>query len=173
MPRLNRLAQAGAAISGLARALGLHRKTVRVWLRRDAPPSWQRRRAVPTVLDPYRDELERRWQAGCRNAAELARGLIRAGADVRPQVVRDWAMKRQRASTDVPDVLPRSVSAPLWKPPSVSRTTWLLQADPRSLGELDRHFLDRLQVEAPLLAQSAALALRFADLVRRRSGESP
>ncbi|MEH3063233.1 MAG: hypothetical protein PGN33_10940 [Methylobacterium radiotolerans] len=58
---------------------------------------------MPTILDPHRDHLEARWQAGCRNAAELARELIRSGAAVHPRVVRDWAMKRRRASSDVLD----------------------------------------------------------------------
>ncbi|MGU3480053.1 hypothetical protein [Methylobacterium sp. D48H] len=100
----------------MARALDLDRKTVRVWLRQDAPPSWRRYRIVPTSLDPYRNHLEARWQAGCRNAAELARGLIRAGADIRPRVVRDWAMKRRRASMDVTDATPGSTSALQWRP---------------------------------------------------------
>ena len=109
---LKRLAEAGASVAGMARALDLDRKTVRVRLRRDAPPAWHRRRAVPTMLDPYRADLEARWRAGCRNAAELARGLIRAGAAIRPRVMRDWAMKRRRASTDVLDALPGSVNLP-------------------------------------------------------------
>lgn len=78
---LKRLSEGGASVAGMA--LDLDRKTVRVWLRQDAPPSWRRRRTVPTILAPYRDHLEARWQAGCRNAAELARRLIRAGADIR------------------------------------------------------------------------------------------
>ena len=119
---LRRLAEAGASVAGMARALDLDPKTVRVWLGRDAPPAWQRRRAVPTILDPYRAELEARWQAGCRNAAELARGLIRAGAEIRPRVVRDWAMKRRRASTDLLDGVPGSASLPAWRSPSVHRT---------------------------------------------------
>lgn len=169
---LRRLAEAGASVAGMARALDLDPKTVRVWLGRDAPPAWHRRRTVTTILDPYRADLEARWQAGCRNAAELARGLIRAGAAIRPRVVRDWAMKRRRASTDVLDALPGSASLPAWRPPSVHRTTWLLQADLSALGEDDRRFLERLRAEAPSLAASVALGARFADLVRRRSGES-
>ncbi|MEE7459898.1 hypothetical protein MFUR16E_00315 [Methylobacterium fujisawaense] len=69
---LKRLAAAGASVAGRARALGLDRKTVRRWLRREAPPTWQRRRAVPTILDPHRDHLEARWQAGCRRARPRA-----------------------------------------------------------------------------------------------------
>ncbi|GEP07374.1 transposase [Methylobacterium oxalidis] len=169
---LRRLAEAGASVAGVARVLGLDRKTVRVWLRRDTPPSWQRGRAVPTILDPYRAELEARWQAGCRSAAELARGLIGAGAAVRPRVVRDWAMKRRRRSVDVLDTTPGSTSAPRWRPPSINRPTWLLQADPCTLGEDDRRFLVHLRTEAPDLRESAALARRFADLVRPQSSES-
>lgn len=169
---LRRLAKAGASVSGIARTLGLDRKTVRIWLRGDTPPSWQRRRVVPTVLDPYRADLEARWQSGCRNAAELARGLTRAGVDVRPRVVRDWAMKRRRASADTLDVMPGLSGAARWRPLSVDRTTRLLQADPDSLGQEDRCFLDRLRAVAPSLEESATLAARFANLVRRRSGES-
>lgn len=119
---LKRLSEGGASVAGPARALDLDRKTVRVWLRQDEPPSWQRRCTVPTFLDPYRDHLEARWQAGCRNAAELARGLIRAGADIRPRVVRNWAMKQRRASTDVMDSTPGSTSASRWRHPSINRT---------------------------------------------------
>ncbi len=169
---LKRLSESGASVAGMARALDLDRKTVRVWLRQDAPPSCRRRRTVPTILYPYRDHLEARWQAGCRNAAELARGLIRAGANIRPRVVRDWAMKRRRESADVMDATPGSMSAPRWRPPSINRTAWLLQADPSALIADDRRFLDRLRVEAPDLAKSVAVATLFADLVRRRSGES-
>ncbi|WP_407530180.1 ISL3 family transposase [Methylobacterium oryzisoli] len=169
---LKRLAEGGASVSGMARALGLDRKTVRVWLARDAPPSWRRRRVVPTILDPYRADLEARWQAGCHNAAELARALIRAGADVRPRVVRDWAMKRRREAMDVLDAVPGSPSTPRWRPPSAERTARLLQADPSTLGEIDRRFVEGLRAEAPALVESAVLAIRFADLVRRRSCES-
>ncbi|WP_139215741.1 hypothetical protein [Methylobacterium sp. UNC300MFChir4.1] len=123
---------------------------------------------MPTILDPYRDHLEARWQAGCRNAAELARGLIRAGADIHPRVVRDWAMKRRRARTDVVDVTPGSMSAPRWRPPSIDRTAWLLQADPSKIVADDHGFLDRLRVEAPDQAKSVAVATLFADEVRRR-----
>src|SRR3712207_8357463 len=55
----------------LFRSLGMDRKTVRSWLHRDGPPSW-RKPPRPTVLDPHRAYLERRWREGCRNAAELA-----------------------------------------------------------------------------------------------------
>lgn len=124
----------------------------------------------PAQAQPaYRTDLEARWWATCHNAAELARALIRAGADVRPRVGRDWAMKRRQEEADVLDAAP---SPPRWRPPSADRTARFLQADPSTLSEVDRRFLAGLRAEAPVLVEIAALVICFAALVRRRSHES-
>jgi transposase len=167
---LTRLAAAGASVSGMARALGMDRKTVRSWLRRGGPPSW-RKPPRATVLDPHRAYLEQRWQEGCRNAAELARELGRLGADVRPRVVRDWAMRRRRAGADVLDAgaNPRTLGG---REPSVNQATRLLQADTGTLDGDDRRFVERLRADAPLLSRTVDLARRLANLLRRQSAES-
>jgi transposase len=113
---------------------------------------------------------ERRWQEGCRNAAELARELARRGVEVRPRVVRDWAMKRRRASADALDPTAGS-GAPRWRPPSVNRTTRLLQAEPSTLTGEDQRFVERLRADAPALSRAVALAGRLANLLRRQSAE--
>lgn len=166
---LTRLAAAGASVSGMARALGMDRKTVRSWLRRDGPPLW-RKPPRPTELDPHRVYLERRWREGCRNAAELARELGRLGAGVRPRVVRDWAMKRRRAGADAldADAGPKLGG----REPSLNRATRLLQADAGTLDGDDRRFVERLRADAPSLSRTVDLAKRLADLLRRRSAES-
>jgi hypothetical protein len=69
---LTRSVAAGASVAGVARSLGMDRKTARRWLRPTGPPLW-RKPPRPTVLDPHRAYLEQRWREGCRNAAELAR----------------------------------------------------------------------------------------------------
>ena len=58
--------------------------------------------------------------------------------------------------------------------PSINWSAWLLQAEPITLVADDRPFLDRLRVEAPDPGESVAVAMPFADPVRRRrrSGES-
>jgi transposase len=166
---LTRLVAAGASVAGVARSLGMDHKTVRRWLRRTGPPLW-RKPPRPTVLDSHRAYLEQRWQEGCRNAAELARELRYRGAEVRPRVVRDWAMKRRRASADALDA-GGSPEAPRWRPPSVNRTTRLLQADLTTLGGQDRCFVERLRAEAPALARAVALVGRLANLLRQQSAE--
>jgi transposase len=166
---LTRLVAAGASVAGVARSLGMDRKTVRRWLRRTGPPLW-RKPPRPTVLDPHRAYLEQRWQEGCRNAAELARELHRRGAELRPRVVRDWAMKRRRASTDALDAGAGS-GASRWRPSSVNRTTRLLQTDPSTLTGEDQRFVERLRADAPALSRAVALAGRLAKLLRRQSAE--
>jgi len=167
---LTRLFEAGASVAGLARGLGMDRKTVRRWLRREEPPLWKKPPRA-TLLDPHRPYLERRWDKGCRNAAQLARELNRLGADVRPRVVRDWAMRRRREGADALDA--GSVMAgPRWRSPSVNRTTRLLQADPGTLTGEDRRFRDRLLADAPALSRAVDLTARLACLLRRRSDES-
>ncbi len=56
--------------------------------------------ARPSVIDPHRAYLDRRWAEGCRNGAELARELDRLGARIKPRVVRAWATVRRRAGAD-------------------------------------------------------------------------
>lgn len=167
---LLRLHEAGASVSGMARALRLDRKTVRCWLREGGPPSWRTPRR-PTLIDPHVPYLEQCWSEGCRNAAELARELVRQGSDVRPRVVRAWATNRRR--TD-PDTLDAGVSEAVgrWKAPTINRTAFLLQADRTALRQEDRAFVDRLLEKAPGLAAVATLVDRLARLLRQQSSES-
>src|ERR687894_6816 len=109
-------------------------------LRSEVTPHKLRR---PTVIDPHAAYLEQRWSEGCRNAAELGRELTRRGAVVSPRVVRDWAMRRRRTSADALDA-GSSAAGSRWKPPTINRTAFLLQADLPSLEQEDRAFVERL-----------------------------
>jgi transposase len=167
---LLRLHDAGASISGMARALRLDRKTVRRWLSEGGPPSCRKPRR-PTLIDPHGPYLEQRWSEGCRNASELARELARRGCDVRPRVVRAWATKRRRADADALDA-GVSEAAGRWKAPTINRTAFLLQADRTVLRQENRAFIDRLLEKTPGLAAAANLADRLARLLRQQSSES-
>jgi transposase len=164
-----RLHAAGASKSALARRFGMTKKTVRRWLRAEAPPDW-RKPPRPTLLDPWRGHLERRWREGCRNAAELAREIDRLGAAVKPRLVRAWATARRKLDPDSLDAPPGAVA--LGPPPSFTRIARLVQADPLALEPEDRAFVERLLARSPEIAAAAAVARRFADLLRRRSDET-
>ncbi|SDD96523.1 transposase [Belnapia rosea] len=111
-----RLHAAGASISAISRQVGADRKTLRQWLQASAMPTW-RRPPRGSLLDPYREHLERRWAAGCCNAAQLWRELAVLGFPGRPAIVRAWATQRRRAGHS-PGRAPVMADGRPWRPPS-------------------------------------------------------
>ncbi|MDP4026452.1 ISL3 family transposase [Methylobacterium sp. NEAU 140] len=167
---LLRLHAAGASVAGLARHLDLDRKTVRRWLRRDEPPTWAKP-PRPSVIDPYRAYLDRRWSEGCRNGAALARELDQLGARIKPRVVRAWATARRRVGADRLD---HGIAGapPAWKPPGTRRIAQLLQGGTGASDGEDGVFIEHLRRQAPSLADAAELAVRFAAMLRGQSAEA-
>jgi transposase len=76
----------------IARSFGLARKTVRRWI---SAHSFSERRLSchSSTIDQRRNYLERRWQQGCHNAAQLWRELGEQGFDGQSRTVRDWSRK--------------------------------------------------------------------------------
>jgi len=138
---------------------------VRRWLRAgEAVP--YRRDPGRSLLDRHLGHVERRWAEGCRNAAELWRGLreergFQGGYDV----VRRWAT-RHRASQAAGSLPARSL--PSWRVPSARRAARLLTTDPAALSGTDRRFVRALVALSPDIRLAADLANDFARLVRER-----
>ncbi len=68
----------GVSLRAIARRLGMHRGTVRRWLHAGSFPEHARRHATNGV-DPFVDDLRRRWDEGCRNAARLTEEIRAPG----------------------------------------------------------------------------------------------
>src|SRR3954467_5578392 len=85
-----RLREQGMTIRGVARALGVGRKTVRRWLRAGHAPTWRHADRGRSSLDPFRDYLETRWAAGCRNGTGLWREIRERGFTGQSGIVRQW-----------------------------------------------------------------------------------
>jgi transposase len=164
-----RLHAAGASLSATSRQLGLDRKTLRHWLQAGAVPTWRKPRRG-SLLNPYRDHLERRWGEGCHNAARLWRELAALGFPGRPALVRAWATERRRVASNGFRA-PVTAEGKPWRPPSGRRVARLLMADARTLSRPDRAFATRLLEEVPALAVTIAAAKRLEAVLRRRSDE--
>ncbi|SDB74639.1 ISL3 family transposase [Belnapia rosea] len=165
-----RLHAAGASLSAISRQLGADRKTLRRWLRAGTVPSWQQPRRG-SVLDPYRDHLERRWAEGCHNAARLWRELAALGFSGHGAIVRSWATEHRRTEPNETRAT-RTVGGKPWRPPSGRRVARLLMAEPRTLSRPDRAFIARLLEDVPALAATVAAAKRLEGVLRKRSGET-
>ncbi|MDO9714446.1 ISL3 family transposase [Paracraurococcus lichenis] len=165
-----RLHAAGASISAIARQLGLDRKTLRHWLQAGTVPTWHKPRRG-SMLDPYRDHLERRWSEGCHNAARLWQELVALGFPGRTAIVGAWATERRRAAP-TGSSMPVTAEGKPWRPPSGRRVVRLLMADARNLSPPDRAFAAQLLKEEPGLEITVAAAKRLQALLRRRSEET-
>ncbi|HYQ92411.1 MAG TPA: ISL3 family transposase [Candidatus Competibacteraceae bacterium] len=166
--RYTELAQrraAGQSIRQIARELGLGYKTARRWWRAGHAPTGQRP-SRPSELDPYRAYLQRRWQEGCHNAAQLWRELTNQGFAGCASSVRQWAgRRRQRASSPSPGATAARLP---WTPPSSRRMVRLVLAEAGQLSDADGQFVSTLLAHSPELARVVDLARRFRGMVQQR-----
>ncbi len=123
-----------------------------------------------SLLDPYRDHLERRWSEGCHNAARLWQELVALGFPGRPTIVGAWATERRRAAPNRYRT-PATAEGKPWRPPSGRRVARLLMADARALSSPDQTFAMRLLEEVPTLAATIDAAKRLEAVLCRRSDE--
>lgn len=165
-----RLHAAGASLSTISRRVCADRKTLRQWLRAGAMPTWHHPRRG-SVLDSYREHLDRRWTEGCHNAAQLWRELITLGFTGRAALVRAWATARRKADPSMAR-LPRTRSGKPWRPPSSRRIARLIMLEPRTLSRPDRAFAERLLKDIPRLAATVAAAKRIERVLRKQSDET-
>ena len=157
---------AGASIKRIADELGTERKTVRRWLRLGHAPLWQQP-SGDSILDPFVEFLTRRWNEGCRNAAQLWRELVQLGFRGRPSTVRHWLGKHHRHAPEQ-EGLPAGARPPVWPVPRGYRLARLLMADTATLSAEDKLLKIRLLEDAPALNAAIAWAQQFNALLRHK-----
>ncbi len=89
------LARQARSIRAIARALGVHRRTVRVYRDASSPPAYPAERTRgPRKITPYMDHLRQRWEEGAHNARVLYEEIrLKSNRGGRTQVrrtVRPW-----------------------------------------------------------------------------------
>ena len=161
-----RLRAAGASIKRIAAELGTERKTVRRWLRLGRAPLWKQP-SGDSILDPFVNFLTRRWDEGCRNAAQLWRELVQLGFRGRPTTVRHWLGMRRRHSAEQGGS-PAGSLPPVWPVPRGYRLARLLMADTSKLNAEDALFKTRLLDDEPALNADFAWAKRLNALLQRK-----
>jgi transposase len=156
----------GMTIRGVARALGVDRKTVRRWLRAGHAPTWRHADHGRSILDSFRHYLEARWTAGYRNGTGLWREIRERGFTGQSGVVRQWAARRRRQDPAADRVTP--VKA---QPPTPRKAARLLMSEPAKLSEQDRRFVTALLDRSPPVVQAVALARAFSTMIKEGLAE--
>jgi transposase len=166
-----KLAQQGWPFTAIAKAVGLHRKTVSLYVR----GAFSARRASRSILDPYKPYLLARWNAGYWTGTQLWQEIQAQGyRGKRSTVLRYIGQLRQAAGvaprTRTPQ-LATSVTDSSVGTLTPRQATWLVFRHPDKTTDSDTALLHRLGQLAPDTAEAIALGQAFAHLLRSRSAE--
>jgi len=174
---IQRRRQAGENISGIARALSLHRETVRTYYYAEQFPERNRREPKPSILDEYVPYLEKRWTEGCENGKALWREIRNLGYPGTYSQVNKWlkVRRRQPASrtahkwlsssitfTSDPDLVTSSSSLP-----SAKKLAYLLGKQPEFLSPKETEILNRI-VQDPQLVELYPLVQQYHHMIREK-----
>jgi transposase len=173
--------QQGATIKRIAEQFGMHRRTVRMFIRSASCPE----RLTPrpcmrtSKLDRHREYLAQRWAAGCHSAADLYRELLPRGFRGSQSLVRHYVAQWR---SQLPPELKRARRGPETTKPAVTERKKLLVPSPRNTAwwllqkqeklEVEQQvYVQRLCEASPEIAAVQQLAQQFARLVRERNAQ--
>jgi len=153
----------GLSVRAIARRLGLARNTVRRYAR---AATWQelatgRWQNLPSILDPYKPYLHRRWHKGHTDASKLHAELRERGFTGSYSVVRDYLRRFRRTPMDAPP--PR--------PPGVRQVTGWITGHPDHVSDDDRQKLKEILARCPELEAATGHVRSFAAMMAIRSAE--
>jgi transposase len=166
----------GASKREISRRLKMHRRTVNKYIKADECPMYPEGVRRGSILDPYMNYIQQRWEAGCHNATQIWRELRYLGFHGSRGLVASWAANERTklppsfAATVSPDsaATPDQEVVP-WSP---SRASWLLVNKEEELTEEDKQALERMRRADEKVAEAYELGQRFTGMVRERQHES-
>lgn len=176
--QIHQMRQDGYAVRVIARQLHKNPMTIYKYLSMPEFPQMIAREKRPSILDPYRDYLSQRWEAGCENASLLWREIQEMGYPGTRRQVIQWAYeRRERPASSTPGKYlvqsPQeqpelsSIKEPPKQPllPVARRMVWFFLLPGSELEIDDLNLRDQL-LKHPVLARACTLALEFQCLIR-------
>jgi transposase len=169
--QVHELHRRGHSARRVARELGLSRRSVFRYLRRETCPAWGLGGSRRSRLDGYREWIDARLAEGFTNVAELHRRLTERGFKGSYGSVYEFVAKRLGAAGKRRERL-NAAKPPVPAPPSARQLSfeWARRAEKRKPPEQAR--LDAIRARSDELAAALDLADGFADLIRKRSPET-
>lgn len=166
--QVHELRKRGHPAARIARDLGLSRRSVFRYLRRQTCPAWHLRGSRRSQLDGYREWIDARIAEGFVNVAALHRQLTERGFQGSYGSVYAFVTKRLGAAGKKRDRR-NAADPPVPAPPSARRLSfeWARRAEKRKPPEQAR--LDAVRGLSDELTAALDLADAFADLIRKQS----
>jgi transposase len=158
----------------IATQVGCSQRTIERYLQIPTWPAPQHRRHYGrSVLNPYRDFLLERWNAGCRTAIQLFRELQTQGYPGSYRRVAAYASRLRQAQGLPPRRQGRRQTLPVVAEPTVPaltprRATWMVLRRPEQRTADEVQQLAQVRAQSTTVAEAIDLAEDFTTLVRQR-----
>lgn len=165
----------GWSIRAIADHLGLHRATIRTYLRSPRFPERPPRSRQPSIFDPFTPYILERWNAGCHTGTMIAREVKAFGYRGSATTVLTY-ITRLRIAAGIPPmrrvgVTAGSITDPTHRIPSSRDLIWLVLQRPEKCDAEDQAQRDRLTTSHPDVTLGITLVREFATMVRERQHE--
>lgn len=158
---VRQMANDGVPIRKIVRLTGLSHGLVRQIIRGEREDVFRIRESS---LTPWLPQLEREWNGGCRNGAELWRRLRAGGFQGSLRVVGEWATRQRRSE--------QTLQSGTGKSPPARRIARLLTMGRDHLSKADAIRVARIEAALPSLVTARMLTDRFTDMVRNAREEA-
>src|SRR3989440_590414 len=164
----------GWTVPTIAAQVGHSRHTIERYLRLPTWPVPQHRSSYGrSVLNPYKDYVLTRWNAGCRTAMQLFRALQPRGDTGSYRRVAAYASRLRQAQGLPPRRQGRRqtmpvVAEPACQPLTPRRATWLVLGREEKRTEAEAQQLTQLHAQDPQVAEAIDLAQDLTQMVRQR-----
>ncbi len=164
----------GWTVPAIAAQVGHSRHTIERYLRLPTWPVPQHRSTYGrSVLNPYKDYVLTRWNAGCRTAMQLFRELQPRGYTGSYRRVAAYASRLRQAQGLPPRRQGRRqtmpvVAEPACQPLTPRRATWLVLGREEKRTEAEAQQLTQRHAQDPQVAEAIDLAQDFTQMVRQR-----
>ena len=171
------LRKEGFNILQIARRLKMSRITARKFFHADEFPERSPHRRHKSILDPYVQELQDRWDSGCHNRMELWRHIQSKGYRGSYKPVLKWVRLRRVEPAPTTPIKHLSTSIPTSSPavsmalPSAKKLSWLLVRDVDLLDENQVATLMHVR-QNNLVACAYFLVQQFRKIVHEHDHES-
>ena len=153
----------GHSRAAVARELGLHPATVRKFANAEQVDSLiAKNQQRSSILDGFHEYLHQRWNAGIRNATQLAREITQLGYTGTEQQVQRYLQRFRTGSSQI------AVPAP--RPPSVRDITSWIMSDPGNLIQEDTDSLRAVRKRSKDLNRLTSHVKEFAIMMTQLEG---
>src|SRR5262244_1264290 len=167
----------GWSTAAIAAQVGCSRRTIERYLQLPTWPGRQHRRHYGrSIINPYKDYLLERWNAGCHTAIQLFRELQLRGYPGSYRRVTAYISRIRQAQGIPPRRQGRRqrlpvVAEPVAQPLTPRRATWVVLRREAKRTATEAQQLAQLREQHPAVAEAIDLAQDFAHLVRQRQPE--